>query len=129
MPISLASLMPWIRASYSATLFDAAKWIGSTYLSLSPLGEVRTIPAPSPDNILEPSKCICQNWESGHGGSYWVSAQSTRKSARAWDLTAVRGSYWMPWVAISMAHFATLPDASRLPMISASGAELMNVIG
>src|SRR4051812_13534274 len=68
MPISLASLMPWTKASYSATLFDAAKWICSTYLSLSPFGEVRIMPAPSPDIILEPSKCICQNSESGQGG-------------------------------------------------------------
>ena len=29
----------------------------------------------------------------GTGGRYWVSAQSTRKSARACDLIAVLGSY------------------------------------
>ena len=46
MPSSLASRSPCTSASYSATLLEAAKWICSVYLSLSPLGEVRTIPDP-----------------------------------------------------------------------------------
>ena len=45
--------------------------------------------APKPVRILEPSKCIRQWVESGAGGRYWVSAQSTRKSASACDLMAV----------------------------------------
>ena len=44
-----------------------------------------------PVRILEPSKCIRQWVESGAGGRYWVSAQSTRKSASAWDLMVGRG--------------------------------------
>ena len=91
MPSSLASRSPCTSASYSATLLEAAKWICSVYLSLSPLGEVRTMPAPKPVRILDPSKCIRQWVESGAGGKYWVSAQSTRKSANACDLMAVRG--------------------------------------
>ena len=31
-----------MSASYSATLLEAAKWICNVYLSLSPLGELRT---------------------------------------------------------------------------------------
>ena len=61
---------PVMSASYSATLLEAAKWICSTYLSLSPLGEVRTMPAPKPVRILEPSKSIRQLVESGAGGRY-----------------------------------------------------------
>jgi len=37
-------------------------------------------------------------------GRYWVSVQSTRKSARAWDLIVVSAS--------SIAHLATWPEAS-----------------
>ena len=80
-----------MSASYSTTLLEAAKWIYNAYLSLSPFGEVRTTPTPKPVRILEPSKCIRQWVESGARGRYWVSAQSTRKSANAWDLMAVRG--------------------------------------
>ena len=80
-----------MSASYSATLLEAVKWICSAYLSLSPLGEVRTTPAPKPVRILEPLKCIRQWVESGGGGRYWVSAQSTRKLASACDLMVVRG--------------------------------------
>ena len=62
-----------------------------TVVSSAPLGEVRTMPAPKPVRILDPSKCIRQWVESGAGGKYWVSAQSTRKSANACDLMAAWG--------------------------------------
>ena len=38
---------------------------------------------PKPSRILDPSKRMRQCVESGGGGKYWVSVQSTRKSARA----------------------------------------------
>jgi hypothetical protein len=60
MPFSLASLSPCTRASYSAMLFDVRKCIYSMYYNLSPLGEVRTTPAPKPPSILEPSKFMRQ---------------------------------------------------------------------
>ena len=41
--------------------------------------------APKPVRILDPEKCICEWVESGAGGRYWVSAQSTRKSAKVED--------------------------------------------
>ena len=50
-------------------------------LSWSSFRDAKTMPAPSPVRIFEPSKCIHQCVESGGGGSNWVSAQSTKKSA------------------------------------------------
>ena len=91
MPISLASQSPKMSASYSATLLEAAKWICSVYFNLLPLGVVTTMPAPRPVHIFKPSKCIYHCMESGAGGRYWDSAQSTRKSANACDLMAVQG--------------------------------------
>jgi hypothetical protein len=93
MPISLASLSPCTRASYSAMLFDARKCICNTYCSLSPLGEVRTTPAPKPPSILEPSKFMRQCVESGAGGKYWWSPQLAKKSAMICDLIVVLGLY------------------------------------
>src|SRR4051812_36101061 len=49
--------------------------------------------SPRPLFILDPSKCIRQQSSPRGGGSYCVSAQSTRKSAKACDLIVVLGSY------------------------------------
>jgi hypothetical protein len=57
------------------------------------LGEVKTMPAPKPPCILEPSKFIHQYVESGAGGRYWFSPQSAKKSAKIWDLIIVLGLY------------------------------------
>jgi hypothetical protein len=81
LPISLASLSPCTRASYSVMLFDARKWICSTHINLSPLGEVKTMSAPKPPSILDPSKFMRQYVEFGAGGRYWFSPYSAKKSA------------------------------------------------
>src|SRR4051812_47768336 len=60
--------MPWSSASYSASLFEALlKLIWSTYLSLAPLGEIITTPAPAPCCLFDPSKNISMSW-TGLGG-------------------------------------------------------------
>jgi hypothetical protein len=48
----------WISASYSAALFDAGNNSWSAYLSCSPLGAMKRIPAPAPYSFSEPSKYI-----------------------------------------------------------------------
>src|SRR3954466_6429054 len=60
MPMDTAIRRPCRRASYSAILLESVYMIWSTYWTVSPVGDVRTTPAPSPANILEPSKCIIQ---------------------------------------------------------------------
>jgi hypothetical protein len=60
---------------------------------LSLLGEVRTMPAPKPLSILEPSKFMRQCVESRAGGRYWCSPQSAKKSAMICDLIVVLGLY------------------------------------
>src|SRR4051812_765945 len=57
MPMSFASRSPCMSASYSATLFEAVKWICRTYSSQSPLGKLSMMLAPKPTRIFEPSKC------------------------------------------------------------------------
>jgi hypothetical protein len=60
---------------------------------LSPLGEVRTTPAPKPPSSLEPSKCMRQWVESGASSRYWCSPQSAKKSAMIYDLIVILGLY------------------------------------
>src|SRR3954468_24279923 len=99
--------MPWSRASYSAMLLvHGVKSRQRMYRSLSPFGDVSTIPAPAPSAFLEPSKCRLQQWRYGSFYGYWASSQSARKSARAYDLIALRGSYLMLWTPITTAHLA-----------------------
>src|SRR4051812_42238051 len=57
-PSEMAILIPYRRASYSASVFVAGKWIWRTYLISSFLGETSTTPAPASCSILEPSKNI-----------------------------------------------------------------------
>ena len=78
--------------------------------------------APKQEHIFELSKCMRQCVESSSGGRYWVFVQSTRMTARAWDLIVVWGLWRMVWLAILMAHLASRPEASRQPMISPVGA-------
>src|SRR3954462_7581509 len=60
MPMDTAIRRPCRRASYSAALLESVYIIWSTYWTVSPVGDVKTMPAPSPANILEPSKCMIQ---------------------------------------------------------------------
>jgi hypothetical protein len=53
-----AMFNPWISASYSAALFDAGNNNWSAYLSYSPQGAMKRIPAPAPCSFSEPSKYI-----------------------------------------------------------------------
>jgi hypothetical protein len=63
--------------------------------------------------ISDPSKNMVQSsgWI-GAAGS-WVSTHSATKSAKAWDLMALRGANEIVSPMISTAHFAILPEASR----------------
>jgi hypothetical protein len=54
-------LRPQRRASYSAMLFDAGKWIRTAYLMCSPRGERKSRPAPAPVFITDPSKYSVQH--------------------------------------------------------------------
>src|SRR4051812_47936955 len=66
--ISLAVHIPWRSASYSATLLvQGSKLICSAYLSLSPFGDVRTMPEPEPSWHLDPSKWRVQSCLSCRG--------------------------------------------------------------
>jgi hypothetical protein len=51
------------------------------------------------------------------------------KSARAYDLIAVRGAYLMEKMPISTTHLAIRPVASRLQKMSDKGKELTMVMG
>ena len=55
MPMSLASERPAMSASYSASLFVALKPHLIANWMMSPYGEIRTSPRPSPPMLLEPS--------------------------------------------------------------------------
>jgi hypothetical protein len=61
MPISMEILRPQRRASYSAMLFDAGKWIRTAYLMCSPRGETKSRPTPAPVFITDPSKYSVQH--------------------------------------------------------------------
>jgi hypothetical protein len=91
MPVSMAILRPQSRASYSAMLFDAGKWRRTAYRMFSPRGETKSRPAAAPVFITEPSKYRVQHsaWICGSGNC--VSVHSATKSAKIWDLMALRG--------------------------------------
>ena len=59
-PSSSKISKPIIKASYSASLFEAVNYIRRIYFSLSPWGDVSMTPAPAPSFLLDPSKCIVQ---------------------------------------------------------------------
>jgi hypothetical protein len=56
MPVSMAILRPQRRASYSAMLFDVRKCRHTAYLMCSPRVEMKSMPAPAPVFISNPSK-------------------------------------------------------------------------
>jgi hypothetical protein len=91
-PISMAILRPQSRASYSSMLFDAGKWRRTTYRMCSLRGETKSKPAPAPVFITEPSKYRVQHSAWICGGGNCVSVHSATKSAKIWDLTALRGA-------------------------------------
>src|SRR3954466_13889157 len=91
MPMDTAIRRPCRRASYSAALLDSVYIIWSTYWTVSPVGDVKTTPAPSPANILEPSKCMIQFEYVSYSLGSSASVHSAMKSARTCDLMA-------PWL-------------------------------
>ena len=94
----------------------------------SPVGDVKTTPAPSLASILEPSKYITKLEYDPYslGSSAYV--HSATKSAGTWDLMARRGLYVMSNGRSSMAHLAIRPVASRLFIISLSGTSEATVM-
>jgi hypothetical protein len=92
MPISMAILRPQSRASYSAMLFDVGKWRRTAYRMCFPRGETKSRPAPASVFITEPSKYRVQHSTWICGGGNCVSVHSATKSAKIWDLMALRGA-------------------------------------
>jgi hypothetical protein len=58
----------------------------------SPRGETKSRPAPAPVFITEPSKYRVQHSAWICGGGNCVSDHSAMKSAKIWDLMALRGA-------------------------------------
>src|SRR3954467_1206541 len=76
-PQVFAMRMPWSSASYSSSLLEALlKLICRTYLSLVPLGEISTTPAPAPCYLLDPSKNIVHELDMSGGAGVWTSVHS-----------------------------------------------------
>jgi hypothetical protein len=92
MPVSMAILRPQRMASYSAMLFDAGKWRRTAYLMCSPRGETKSRLVPAPVFITDPSKYRVQHSAWVYGGGNCVSVHSATKSAKIWDLMALRGA-------------------------------------
>src|SRR3954467_377689 len=104
MPMETAIRRPCNKASYSAMLLESVYNIWSTYWTTSPVGDVNTTPAPSPANILEPSKYITQLEYVPYSLGSSASVHSTTKSASTWDLMDRRGLYVMSNRSSSIAH-------------------------
>jgi hypothetical protein len=90
---------------------------------------MKSKPAPAPVFISDPSKYMVQSsgWIGAVGN--WVSVHSARKSAKTWDFMAFRGANESVSPMSSTAHFAILPEASRLWMISPWGKDDTTVTG
>ena len=88
---------------------------------MSPVGDVKTTPAPKPASILEPLKCMSQLEYVTYSLGSKASVHSATKSANTWDLMARRGLYVISNGKSSMAHLAIWPVASRLFIMSLSG--------
>jgi hypothetical protein len=125
----MAILRPESRASYSTILFDAGKWRRTAYRMCSPRGETKSRPAPTPVFITEPSKYRVQHSAWICGGSNCVSVHSATKSAKIWDLMALRGAYESVSPINSTDHLAILPATSGFRMISPNGKEETTVTG
>ena len=83
----------------------------------SPVGDIKTTPAPEPLSIKEPSKYIVHSsWCSYFGP--WVGSgfvHSAMNSAIAWDLIVVHEIKWRSNTPSSTANFAIRPDDSLFP--------------
>src|SRR3954469_25179163 len=85
---------PWILPSgdhVEGPCIQLHCWSPCTYWTVSPVGDVKTTPAPSPANILEPSKCMVQFEYEPYSLGSSASVHSATKSAKACDLIARRG--------------------------------------
>src|SRR3954471_9508053 len=125
----LAMRMPWISASYSASLLEALlKLIWRTYFSFVPLGDTSTTPAPAPYFLFDPSKNIVHEFDRSGGPGVWTSVHTTRNSGSTCALIAVGCLNCRSRGLSSMFHSATRPVAPGLLSMSASGALLTVVI-
>ena len=118
MPMETAIRRPCNRASYSAALLESVYNIWSIYWTVSPVGDVRTTPAPRPASILEPSKMhdpigVCAVLFREFGFCPFGDEVS-----QYLDLMARRGLYVMSNGRSSMAHLAIRPLASQLFIMS-----------
>jgi hypothetical protein len=86
-------------------LFDTLNSIYGTYLSCSPLGEMKKIPALLPPSLSEPLKYITKCSGTLAGATIWFSHYSTMKSTSACDLMVVRGLKSMLRAPSSTAQF------------------------
>src|SRR5207237_10578410 len=86
-PRSPTALRPTSSPSYSATLLVALKSRRTMYFSVSPVGGLRTTPAPAPLRANEPSKNIVQGAVDAPGSastsSEGADVHSVTKSASA----------------------------------------------
>jgi hypothetical protein len=82
-PSDVAMFNPWINASYSVALFDAGNNSWNAYLSCSPLGAMKRIPAPAPYSFSEPSKYICHTLVASRLSGTCCSVHSDTKSTSA----------------------------------------------
>src|ERR1041384_7016401 len=122
--------MSWSSASYSASLFEALlKLIWSMYLSLAPLGEISTTPAPAPCCLFDPSKNIVHELDRSGRPGVCTSVHPTRKSGSTCALIVVGCLNCRSRGLSSMFHSATQPVAPGLLRMSANAALLTIVMG
>ena len=95
---------------------------------MSPVGDVKTVPAPKPTNILEPLKCMTQLEYVSYSLGSSASIHLEMKSASTWEFMARRDLYIMSNGRSSMAHLAIRPVASQLFIMSFSGISEATVI-
>ncbi|KAJ0949978.1 hypothetical protein HanRHA438_Chr01g0044371 [Helianthus annuus] len=86
---------------------------------MSPCGDFSSMPSPVPLTFEDPSVCSIQGslvssscWTSNSASFCRSLLKSATKSASAWDLMAVLGSYLISWALSFTAHLAILPDIS-----------------
>src|SRR4051812_38098988 len=99
------------------------------YLNFSPLGVMRTTPAPAPYFLFDPSKNIFQEFERSGGSDVCTSIHSTRKYGRTCALIVVGCLNFRSRGLSSIFHHATLPVAPGLLRMFESVALLTTVMG